>query len=312
MDSSLESATDFIRVGASLMGEAEERGDIFFGHGTDNGLDESIRLVLATLHLPPECPDTLLNGKLLESEKEAIQDNLRLRIADRIPLPYIVNRAQFMGLSFYVDEQVLIPRSPIGELIEGHFSPWLTTAERILEIGCGSGCIAIACAYEFPEATVDAVDISNAALQVAQVNVDRHGLANQVRLLQSDLFSALTLDGSAERYNLIVSNPPYVDRADLDEMPAEFRAEPMLALEAGEDGLDLVVRVLSEAAAHLEDDGLLVVEVGNSQLALQQLFPDVSWIWMEFEQGGDGVFALGKDLLLTHHKEFQVEAERRR
>lgn len=300
---------DFIRWGASLMGEAEQQDQIYFGHGTDNAVDESVQLVLNGLHLPSDCPDLLLEGNLLQTERQHLVKLFARRVEDRVPLPYLTNRAMFAGLQFYVDERVLVPRSPVAELIEQQFSPWINpeVPDHILEIGAGSACIAIACAYEFPEATIDAVDLSEDALKVAEINVEQHGLEDQVNLIRSDLFSEL--DG--KRYDLIVTNPPYVDKLDLDSMPAEFHAEPRMGLEAGEDGLDIVVQILLESSAHLEENGALVCEVGNSALALEQLFPEVPWSWIDFERGGHGVFVIGHDLLDRYRPLFRKEFERR-
>lgn len=291
------------------MGEAEQQGDIYFGHGTDNAVDEAVQLVLHGLHLPSDSPDLLLEGRLLQSEQHKLATLFERRVNDRVPLPYLTNRAMFAGLQFYVDERVLVPRSPVAELIEQQFSPWVTpeTPDNILEIGAGTACIAIACAYEFPEATIDAVDISEDALKVAEMNVEEHGVEDQVNLIRSDLFSAL----EDRRYDLIVSNPPYVDKLDLDAMPAEFQAEPRMGLEAGEDGLDIVVKILLESSAHLEENGTLICEVGNSALALEQLFPEVPWTWIDFERGGHGVFVIGHDLLDRYQPLFHKEFERR-
>jgi ribosomal protein L3 glutamine methyltransferase len=309
LEETLTTPTDFIRWGASVMARAEKEGQLYFGHGTDNAVDESIRLVLRNLCLPLDSPDRLLTGKLLPAERHCLADKFNKRVKQRIPLPYLIKEATFAGMSFYVDDRVLVPRSPIAELIEQHYAPWVDPdgLHSILEIGCGSACIAIASAAYFPEAEVDAVDLSEDALAVAQVNVERYEMEEQVQLIHSNLFSAL----NGKRYNLIVTNPPYVDREDLDNMPQEYHAEPRMGLEAGEDGLDLVVQILLEADAHLEEEGVLICEVGNSGMALEQLFPEVPWSWVEFERGGHGVFVIDRATLSTHQSLFRKEQERR-
>ncbi len=291
------------------MGEAEQQGQLYFGHGTDNAIDEAIQLVLHGLHLPPDCPDMLLEGRLLQPECQHLVALFGRRVEERMPLAYLTNIATFASLPFYVDERVLVPRSPVAELIEQQFSPWVNPEipDNILEIGTGSACIAIACAYEFPGATIDAVDLSEDALKVAEINVEQHGVEDQVSLIHSDLFSELT----GKRYDLIVSNPPYVDRSDLDSMPAEFHAEPRMGLEAGEDGLDIVVQILLESSSHLKENGTLVCEVGNSASALEQLFSEIPWTWIDFERGGHGVFVISHDLLDRYQSLFRDEFERR-
>lgn len=309
LEDTLTTPTDFIRWGASVMARAEAEGKLFFGHGTDNAVDEAIRLVLGNLNLPLDCPDQLLGGKLLTAERHCLAAKFKKRVVERIPLPYLIQQATFAGIPFFVDERVLVPRSPIGELIEQQFAPWVESEEvhSILEIGCGSGCIAIASAVHMPWVQVDAVDLSKEALAVAMENVERHQMEDQVRLIHSNLYAAL--DG--KRYHLIVTNPPYVDQTDLEAMPEEFHAEPRMGLEAGEDGLDLVVQILLGAEAHLEDRGVLICEVGNSWVALEALFPEVPWTWIEFERGGHGVFMIDRDTLHQYQSLFRAEQERR-
>lgn len=265
---------------------------IYYGHGTDNAWDEAVALVMQILHLPSEIDISLLNSALVQSEKDALVDAIQRRVVDKQPLPYITHRAWFCDLEFYVDDRVLIPRSPIAELIQSEFLPWYSSAkpvEHVLDLCTGSGCIAIACAYAFADAYVDAVDLSDDALAVAQINIERHQLESQVQLFQGDLFENVP---KGRRYDIIVSNPPYVDADDMAALPAEYIHEPEMALAAGDDGLDIVKRILQQAAQFLTPDGILVIEVGNSEHALAALMPQVPFIWLDFEQGGHGVFVL--------------------
>lgn len=263
--------------------------DVHLGHGTSDPFAEASALVMQTLNLEWSADDEILDARLLPRERAAVAATLRRRVNERTPLAYLLNLAYFAGLPFYVDERVLVPRSPIAELIEDRFLPWLAhEPQRILDLCTGSGCIAIACAKEFPDALVDATDLSLDALSVAAINVEHHELLERVGLIESDVFDKLP----GQRYDLIVSNPPYVDAEDMADLPEEFRREPELGLASGPDGLDVTKRILAEAADHLSEDGVLVVEVGNSQWALQQTFPDVAFAWVEFERGGSGVFVL--------------------
>lgn len=286
----LHSIKDYLRWAYSCF----NRADIFYGHGQDNGWDEALQLVLSALHLPLDVPDDLFDGRLALSEKQAIIHLIKERLGRRVPVAYLTNSAWFCGLEFYVDERVLIPRSPIGELIQQGFGGLLKNSpKRILDMCTGSGCIAIACAEQFPKAEVDAVDLSFEALDVAEFNIERHQLTHRVFPIQSDLFTQLPQD----QYDLIVTNPPYVDQDDIEDMPEEFRHEPMLALEAGEDGLVLVKRILAQAGEYLTKNGVLICEVGNSMVHLIEQYPTVPFKWIEFKQGGDGVFALTKPQL---------------
>jgi ribosomal protein L3 glutamine methyltransferase len=283
---------------AGLIDWLEQRfldADLCYGHGTDNPGDEAAYLVLAALDIPFDAADEELNRRLDAAETERICELAEERIDRRRPVAYLVNKAWFCGLPFYVDERVLIPRSPIAELIEDRFSPWIEEEEvkRILDIGTGSGCIAVACALAFPEAAVDAVDVSEDALAVARINVANHGLADSVRLLHSNLFEALP----DERYDLIVANPPYVSAAGMLDLPEEYHHEPEPALAAGPDGLDVVRRILNEARDYLTETGVLIVEVGDSRDAVTDAFPDLPFTWLEFERGGEGVFLLTVDQL---------------
>jgi ribosomal protein L3 glutamine methyltransferase len=281
---------DFVRFAATRIAAS----GAFLGHGTDDPVDEAAALVLHTLCLDHTLPSELWSARLTAGERRVLLERLRRRVVERVPTPYLTGRARFAGLDFYVDERVLIPRSPIAECIEAGFEPWVEhdTVHRVLDLGTGSGCIAIACALAFPQAHVDAVDVSSAALEVARRNVSSYGLDGRVRLIESDLF-----DGVEGRYDLIVSNPPYVDAEALDRMPGEFCHEPALALGAGADGLNVVRRILDAAPRYLEPSGLLVVEVGASRPALERAFPDLAFVWLELARGGEGVFALGADQL---------------
>lgn len=270
------------------------RAELFFGHGSDNAWDEARTLALHGLMLEHDDLEVAGALRLTSAERRAILELAARRVNERIPLAYLTNRAWFAGLPFYVDERTLVPRSPIAELIENRFAPWLADEpQTILDLCTGSGCIAIALAHTFPDALVDAADISPEALAVAARNVNEYELDEGFELVQSDLFDGL----KGRVYDLIVSNPPYVDARDIADMPKEFHAEPMLGLAAGDDGLDIVRRILREAPAHLSEQGVLIVEVGNSQEAMETLWPDAPFVWLEFENGGHGVFLIEAEQL---------------
>ncbi|MDI1230717.1 MAG: 50S ribosomal protein L3 N(5)-glutamine methyltransferase [Methylobacter sp.] len=294
----LSTIRDYIRWAASRFTEAE----VSFGHGTTTALDEAAALVLHTIHQPYNLADTYLQSVLTLSERQAVIDIIDRRINERIPAAYLTHEAIFAGLSFYVDQRVLVPRSPIAELIEQRFSPWVEEDQvvRILDLCTGSGCIAIACAYAFADAYVDAVDLSADALAVAELNVAKHQLVDVVTLYQSDLFKELP----DTRYDIIVSNPPYVSLEEWEQLPVEFRAEPDMGFKGGHSGLDIVLRILVEAGQYLTEQGILIVEVGSSAETLQNAFPDVPFFWLNFERGGDGVFLLTAEQLSQYNELF--------
>ncbi len=268
------------------------------GHGTDNARDEAAALLWHALQLRSPPARARLGGRVPRRAREAFEALLERRIRERVPAVYLTQRCWFAGLEFHVDPRVLIPRSPIAELIERRFEPWVQASRvrRILDLGIGSGCIAIACARAFARARVDAADISAPALEVARLNIGRHRLARRVRTVRSDHFAAL---GTAS-YDIIVSNPPYVGRRELRGLPEEYRHEPRLALAAGRDGLDSVRIILRDAAAHLNPGAILIVEVGNAEVALRRAFPRLPFIWLAFERGGGGVFLLEREQLQQH------------
>ena len=271
------------------------RAQVFFGHGTDNARDDSAALVLHALGLPHDARPSVYSRRVSAAGRQRAEDLLARRIEQRIPAVYLTGQTWFAGLPFYIDPRVLIPRSPLAELIERRFTPWIqpTRVRRILDIGTGSGCIAVACAKAFPRARVDAVDISDQALEVARINVRRHRLGRRLRLLQSDHFRAL----AGETYDIIVANPPYVGARELRSLPSEYRHEPRMALAAGPAGLDCVKVILEEADRHLRPRGILVVEVGNTAAAVQRAYRQLPFTWLEFERGGGGVLLLTAESL---------------
>lgn len=293
----LQTIKDFLRWTYSNF----NRSDIYYGHGQNNAWDESLHLVLTGLELPMDLPNDLFDTRLTLSEKQLLVGLVTERLAKRVPVAYLVNSAWFCGLEFYVDERVIVPRSPISALIEERFQGLLhSNPKRILDLCTGSGCIAIACANVFPEAEVDAVDLSFDALNVAEMNIERHVMQDRVFPLQSDLFNNLIGD----KYDLIVTNPPYVDLEDLSDMPEEFHFEPEIALGSGYDGLDITKQILAHAADYLNDNGVLVCEVGNSMVHLIEQYPEVPFNWVELKNGGLGVFALTKAQLEEYRELF--------
>lgn len=289
--SELHTIQDMLRWTVSRLNAA----NVYYGHGTDNPWDEAVQLVLPSVFLPLDIPEDMHTARLTSSERHRIVERVIRRVNERVPVAYLTNKAWFCDMEFYVDERVLVPRSPIGELITNRFSGILhNQPEHILDMCTGSGCIAIACAYAFPETEVDAVDISADALAVAERNIDTHGIENWVTPIRSDLFRELP----PLQYDLIVTNPPYVDEEDMSDLPQEYRHEPVLGLASGTDGLKLTRRILACAPDYLIDDGVLICEVGNSMVHLMEQYPEIPFTWLEFENGGDGVFMLTKQQLV--------------
>lgn len=287
-----------------------KRAGLFFGHGTDNAHDEAAWMLLYVLGAPLDGSYSDWDVVLDENQVGALKQLLAHRINERCPLAYLTGRARFCGLEFIVSPQVLIPRSPLAELIADQFSPWLSLEDgaRVLDMCTGGACIAIAMAVWMPGCTVDAVDISEEALDIASRNIALHDVDDRVSLIQSDLFTAL----DETDYDLIVSNPPYVSKAVFEQLPDEYRAEPSTGLVCGEDGLDIVLKILDAAPRYLHRKGILIVEVGESAQALEQILPRVPFIWLEFEKGGDGIFLLEYDQLIACQRDVQVLLEQRK
>jgi len=271
-----------------------QRARVFFGHGTDNAWDESAALVWHALRLPTPTARLYARATTATQQRQA-RDLITRRIKERLPAVYLTGETWFAGLQFKTDPRALIPRSPLAELIERRYAPWADArrVRRVLDIGTGCGCIAIATARMMPGARVDAVDISADALALAALNVRRHRLGRRVRLIESDYFSALR----AERYDIIVSNPPYVGAREMRSLPPEYRHEPRLALASGRDGMDAVRAILAAAGRHLNPGGVLIVEVGNTEVAVRRAFARLPFTWLTFERGGGGVFMLNAEQL---------------
>ena len=296
--STLTTLRDYMRWGASRFTQAQ----VCFGQGTTTALDEAVALVLHAVHQPYTLHSSLFQCVLTLEERKAVFDLIERRINERVPAAYLTKESIFAGLPFYVDERVLIPRSPVAELIEQQFEPWIDedNVMHILDLCTGSGCIAIACAYAFPNAMVDAVDLSPEALEVAEINIEKHQLSDTVTTYYSDLFNKLP----PMQYDIIISNPPYVCLNEWENLPPEFHAEPDMAFKGGVSGLDLVLRILIHAKNYLSDHGILIVEVGSSAETLQTLLIDVPFYWLNFERGGDGVFLLTADQVAHYHDAF--------
>ena len=294
MSEELQTIIDLIRYGASRFNAA----GLTFGHSYDNALDEATQLTLHALHLPHDLPPAYGNARVTEAEKEDVLGLFLRRIEERIPAAYLTGEAWFAGLSFKSDSRALVPRSPIAELIEAGFQPWLGDREvrRALDLCTGSGCIAIAMAHHNPDWQVDGVDISDDALALSAENKARLR-ADNVQFIKSDLFAGL----QGEHYDLIVTNPPYVTNDETDALPREYSHEPELGLRAGDDGLDLALKILRDAPLHLSQDGLLVCEVGEAETALVNLLPELPLAWVEFKVGQMGIFVAEYADLIAHH-----------
>jgi len=295
----LTTLRDYVRYCASQL----LKKNVFSGHGTENAFDEAYALVLHVLHLPFDMPEVYLGAHITAEEQAQILALLKRRVDERMPLPYLMGYARFAGLDFTVTQDVLIPRSPIAELIESQFEPWLEVdkVKRILDLCTGSGCIGIACAYAFSDASIDITDISYPALEVANKNIENHGCDAQVSAILSDLFDAL----AGRKYDLIVSNPPYVSETEAAALPPEYHKEPPLGLLAGKAGLDVVQRILEQARQYLTPHGVLVVEVGATADVLAETYPNVPFMWFDFEYGGEGVFLLTAEQLENYAGEFK-------
>jgi ribosomal protein L3 glutamine methyltransferase len=290
----LKTLRDVLRFAVSRFSEAK----LSFGHGLANAYDEAAYLILHTLHLPIDRLDPFLDAKLLPDELQKIFTMLEKRIQQRVPAAYLTNEAWLGNHRFYVDERVIVPRSFIAELLPDTLQPWLPDVLDVrsaLDLCTGSGCLAILLADHYPNADVDAVDLSAEALEVAQRNVNDYGFDDEIRLVKSDLFSAL----KGCRYDLIVSNPPYVNGPSMAALPEEYRREPALALASGEDGLDHVRAILRVAAEHLEPNGLLVLEIGHNRAALEKAYPNLPFIWLDTASGADFVFLLTRNDLAS-------------
>jgi ribosomal protein L3 glutamine methyltransferase len=281
----LQTVADYLRWMTTKL----SRSSVHYGHGTDNAWDEALALLCGRLGVAPEKIEFVLSARLTQVERRELVRLLERRIVHRVPVPYLVGEAWFAGRRYLVEPGVLIPRSPIAELITSEFAPWLTRfPDRILDLCTGSGCIGIACAHAFPYAEVVLSDIDDSALALAARNVSLHNVGDRVSVVRADVFEGL----DAATFDLIVTNPPYVNAADLANMPAEFLHEPRLALAAGDDGLDIVRRILTGAPKWLAEDGALIGEVGNSAHDLLTAFPELPFVWPELQHGGHGVFVL--------------------
>lgn len=284
---------DLIRYGVSRFNEAK----LFFGHGSDNAWDEAVYLVLFALHLPPDQLEPFMDARVLPEERERALSLLDLRCEQRLPAPYLTHEAWLQGFRFHVDQRVIVPRSPIAELLMNQLSPWISDPYEvtgILDLCTGSGCLAIIAAHQFPEAFVDATDISRDALDVAAINVAQHGMGDRLNLHHGSLYDPLPV---AARYDLIISNPPYVNTTSMGKLPAEYRHEPRLALAGGDDGMDIVRTILEQAPAHLSDEGYLVIEIGHERAFFEAAFPELEPIWLDTAEASDQILLLSRGQL---------------
>ena len=283
---------DWLRYSVSRL---EENG-VFFGHGTDNAYDESVWLVMSALHLPLDTLDNFLDARITKDEAKHLAHLIERRVTERVPTAYLLREAWLKGFKFYVDERVIVPRSFIAELLEDGLAPWIEYPEMVesaADICTGSGCLGVLLAHAFPNATVDVVDISPDAIAVANINIKNYGLEEQITAVQSDMFSGL----KGKKYDLIISNPPYVDAPAMSALPQEYRNEPQIALGSGDAGLDHTHILLKEAKKYLNDDGILVVEIGHNRDALLDAYPELPFTWLDVESGNEFVFLLTKEQL---------------
>jgi len=290
----LLSVRDLIRYAVSRFNEHK----LFFGHGSDNAWDEAVYLVLHALHLPPDQLEPFMDARVLPSERETALSLIDLRCEHRLPAPYLTHEAWLQGYAFHVDQRVIVPRSPIAELLMNQLSPWIADPYEItgiLDLCTGSACLAIIAAHQFPEAFVDATDISKDALDVALINVTQHGMKDRLNLHHGSLYDPLPVSA---QYDLIISNPPYVNSASMLTLPPEFRHEPSLALAGGDDGMDLVRTIIEQAPAHLRDNGLLLIEIGHERLFFEAAFPDLDPVWLDTAEASDQILLLTKEQLI--------------
>ncbi len=289
----LLSVRDLIRYAVSRFNEHK----LFFGHGSDNAWDEAVYLVLHALHLPPDQLEPFMDARILPSEREKALSLIDLRCEHRLPAPYLTHEAWLQGYAFHVDQRVIVPRSPIAELLMNQLSPWIADPYEvtgILDLCTGSGCLAIIAAHQFPEAFVDATDISKDALDVALINVAQHGLKDRLNLHHGSLYDPLPVSA---QYDLIISNPPYVNAASMQKLPPEYRHEPSLALAGGDDGMDVVRTIIEQAPAHLRDDGLLLIEIGHERTFFELAFPELEPVWLDTTEASDQILLLTKEQL---------------
>jgi ribosomal protein L3 glutamine methyltransferase len=289
----LLSVRDLIRYAVSRFNEHK----LFFGHGSDNAWDEAVYLVLHALHLPPDQLEPFMDARILPSEREKALSLIDLRCEHRLPAPYLTHEAWLQGYAFHVDQRVIVPRSPIAELLMNQLSPWIADPYEvtgILDLCTGSGCLAIIAAHQFPEAFVDATDISKDALDVALINVAQHGLKDRLNLHHGSLYDPLPVSA---QYDIIISNPPYVNAASMQKLPPEYRHEPSLALAGGDDGMDVVRTIIEQAPAHLRDDGLLLIEIGHERAFFDLAFPELEPVWLDTAEASDQILLLTKEQL---------------
>jgi ribosomal protein L3 glutamine methyltransferase len=289
----LSNVRDLIRYGVSRFNEAK----LFFGHGSDNAWDEAVYLVLFALHLPPDQLEPFMDARVLPQERERALSLIDLRCEQRLPAPYLTHEAWLQGFRFHVDQRVIVPRSPIAELLMNQLSPWISDpyeVTSILDLCTGSGCLAIIAAHQFPEAFVDATDISRDALDVAAINVAQHNMDDRLNLHHGSLYDPLPV---AARYDLIISNPPYVNAASMSKLPAEYRHEPRLALAGGDDGMDIVRTILEQAPAHLSEEGLIVIEIGHERAFFEAAFPELEPMWLDTAEASDQILLLSRGQL---------------